>query len=160
MADTFTPNYNLIKPDPAGNADVGELSSNFNAIDTALKANADGVTALNTTPAPTDITANVTASTGFTVAFAQAVKIGKMCQIDVRVTRTGGTIAAANVGNVAMCTLPAGYRPKITCGITTSGFGGIISAAINTNGQIDLAAVANDWPNNSDISFSAFFFIP
>ena len=160
MADTFTPNYNLLKPDPSGNADINELNSDLDIIDTQMKANADAAAALNTTPAPTDITVNVTAASGFTVAFCQAVTVGKLVQIDLRVTRTGGTIAAANITNVAMCTLPVGYQPKITTGVTTTGFGGVVSGAINTNGQIDLASVAVDWPNNSDISFSALFLKP
>lgn len=42
MADTFTPNYNLLKPDPTGLADISELNGDLDTIDAALFAAARG----------------------------------------------------------------------------------------------------------------------
>lgn len=43
---TRTRNYNLIKPDGTDLVNIDDLNDNFDAIDTQLKVNADGLTAV------------------------------------------------------------------------------------------------------------------
>lgn len=42
-----TTNYNLVKPDYTESADVGVINDNMDIIDTTMKANATGITSLN-----------------------------------------------------------------------------------------------------------------
>ena len=65
---TRTRNYNLIKPDGTDLVDIDELNSNFNIIDTQLKANADRTAgkqdALTFDDAPTEGSTNLVTSGG------------------------------------------------------------------------------------------------
>ena len=154
---TTTANLGLVKPDQGEQYNVDIFNANNDAIDTAV-GNLQADT--TTTPAGSAVASTDTDNTKFAVQFAQGIKMGNLAQLDIRVRRTGATITAGNTGNVAMFTLPAGWRPILASGLMTTGFGGMMSASITSDGTVTLAALGNDWPNAADISFQAIFLVP
>lgn len=152
-----TVNLGLTKPAQGEQYNIdGFHNPNMDIIDSAVGALQEA-----TTPgAAVTITTTDTDNTKFAVQSAQGVKMGKLAQVDIRVRRTGPTISSGNVSNVAMFTLPVGWRPIISTGVTTTAFGGLISADISSGGVVTLDSVGIDWPTTSDISISALFLVP
>lgn len=73
--------------------------------------------------APTVTTSGITMSTGFTLNDFTGYRVGNTIEIRAYIQRSGAdlTPATGNLTDVAICTLPSGWRP--TSG-TTQGFWG------------------------------------
>lgn len=154
---TTTANLGLVKPDQGEQYNIDITNANMDSIDAAV-----GVLQAKTAPtaAPVSLTTVDSDNTKFVTTFAQGIKMGNLAQLDFRIKRTGATIGAGNVVNVAMTVLPAGWRPILVTSCGTTGYGGGADVVINQSGQVDLASLSIDWPSGNEISFSALFLVP
>ena len=85
-----------------------------------------GVSQVN---ASTVISSIVTAASGFSISQAQICWWGKVATLHIAVTRTG----ADTSGNTTICTLKAGYRPRLA---SPAGCNWDKNAVVNTDGTI------------------------
>lgn len=87
---------------------------------------------------------------GLVSFYARRTKSG-LCTMTVTVVRTGATVTADNTGQIgdeALCTLPAGWRPTLSFeAVACDGYGSG-GANISTSGQIDLRT----WSPNGQLT--------
>lgn len=133
----FTPNYNLAKPIGTEQYDIGVHDSNYDIIDTAMKAISDRVTTLEA--APTEFTNKLTASSGWTIDTQSLWKLGRMIILHFQATRTGAAINApadGNLVNTEIGTVAAGYRPGTRAGWSTDTTGRGSGGYLNETGSL------------------------
>lgn len=111
---TLTTNLGLTKADDLEQYDVDVVNANLDLIDAAV-GDLEDEHVLQTGVAGTVVAAN------WTLTSISLKKIGKLIQVTFTVTRTTSVLstnASGDTADTAMFTLPAGYRPGESVGIT------------------------------------------
>ena len=140
MADTFTPNYNLVLPEVGGSPDTwgGKLNQNFSTVDTQLQANADAVVAVESR--------TITAGDG--LQGGGTLEDSRTLEVDSSVVRTSRTITAGvgltGGGNfTANRTVSLGTPSTISASSTNSASGETHTHQLNLS-PADISAYTQD----------------